>query len=93
VFLDARDGAVLDDPAPLAHAGPVTAAVILTDGGALTAAHDGNLYLWNLRTGRVARTIRGHVDAVRGFALTADGTAVFSAGDRAAKWWPLKVQK
>jgi WD40 repeat protein len=93
VFLDARDGSVLDDPAPLSHAGPVTAAAVLTDGEALTAAHDGNLYLWELRTGRAVRTIRGHVDAVRGFALAADGTAVVSAGDRAAKWWPLKVQK
>ena len=89
VFLDARDGSVLDDPQPLAHPSPVTAAAFTTDGGMLTAAHDGNLYLWNLGTGRVVRTVRGHVDAVRGIALAADGTAVFSAGDRSAKRWPM----
>jgi WD40 repeat protein len=89
VFVDARDGSVLDDPRALAHAGPITAAAVAADGGVLTAAHDGNLYLWNLRTSRVVQTVRGHVDAVRGFALAADGTAVISAGDRSAKWWPL----
>jgi WD40 repeat protein/beta-lactamase regulating signal transducer with metallopeptidase domain len=90
VFLDIRDGSILDSPRPLAHASPLTAAAYTPDGRLLTAAHDGNLYLWNLGGGQVERIIRGHVDAVRGVALTSDGASVFSAGDRAAKRWPLR---
>jgi WD40 repeat protein len=93
VFMDTRDGAVLDDPRPLAHPSPVTAAAYTAEGTVLTAAHDGNLYLWDLGKGRVVRTVRGHVDAVRGIALATDGTAVFSAGDRSAKRWPMGVEK
>ena len=92
VFWDPVAGAVRDAPRPLAHPGPVTAAAF-ADGQVLTAAHDGNLYLWDTAAGRVVRTIRGHADAVRGVALAADGTAVFSAGDRAAKRWPLNQEK
>jgi WD40 repeat protein/beta-lactamase regulating signal transducer with metallopeptidase domain len=90
VFWDPRDGSVRDAPRPLSHPGPVSAAAF-ADGNVLTAAHDGNLYLWDPAAGRVVRTIHGHVDAVRGVALAADGTAVFSAGDRAAKHWPLRT--
>ncbi len=93
VFLDARDGSVLDTPRSLAHPGPVTAAAFTPDNAVLTAAHDGNLYLWNPATAQVVRIIRGHVDAVRGVALVSDGTAVFSAGDKAAKKWPLLEKK
>ena len=89
VFWDPRDGSVREAPRPLSHPGPVTAAAFAPGGGVLTAAHDGNLYLWDAEAVKVVRTIRGHVDAVRGVALAADGSAVFSAGDRAAKRWPL----
>lgn len=92
VFLDARDGSVKADLRPLSHPGPVTAAAFTAAGEVLTAAHDGNLYVWDA-AGKVVRTIRGHVDAVRGVALAADGTAVFSAGDRSAKKWPMKSDK
>lgn len=89
VFLTARDGAPAGRLRPLAHAGPVTAAAFAADGRVLTAGRDGNLYVWDPAAAKVERTIRGHVDAVRGVALTADGTAVFSAGDRTAKKWPM----
>jgi WD40 repeat protein len=55
----------------------------------LTAAGDGNLYLWDPRAGRPLRTIRGHADAVRDVAMAPDRTAAFSAGDRAVKKWLL----
>jgi WD40 repeat protein len=92
VFVNTHDGWVLENLRPLAHPGPITAAAFTVDGHVLTAAHDGNLYLWNIQTGQAVRTIRGHVDAVRGVALAADGTAIFSAGDRAAKKWPLNTK-
>jgi WD40 repeat protein len=91
VFLDAHNGSVLDHLHPLAHPATITAAAFASAGTVLTAAHDGNLYLWNTKTARVLRIISGHVDSVRGVALVPDGSAVFSAGDRAAKKWPLGV--
>lgn len=90
VFMEARDGSVPESRSQLAHPSQVTAAAFVTAGEVLTAARDGNLYVWNLGTGRVVRIIRGHIDAVRGIALAADGSAVFSAGDRSAKKWPMK---
>jgi WD40 repeat protein/beta-lactamase regulating signal transducer with metallopeptidase domain len=90
VFWDARDGSVREAPRPLRHPGPITAAAFTADAGRLlTAAQDGNLYLWDLPAGKVAGTIRGHAGPVRGVALAPDGTAVFSAGDRAARRWPM----
>jgi WD40 repeat protein/beta-lactamase regulating signal transducer with metallopeptidase domain len=91
VFLDTRDGSVPESRPRLAHPSRVTAAAFTAD-GLLTAADDGNLYLWNPGTGRIVRTVRGHVDAVRGIALTADGRAVFSAGDKSAKKWPMATK-
>ena len=91
VFLDTHDGSILDRPRPLAHPATITAAAFTPDGGLLTAAHDGNLYLWSLKTSAVLRTINGHVESVRGVVLVSDGSAVFSAGDRAAKKWPLEA--
>ncbi len=93
VFVDARDGSVPRNRPRLAHPARITAVAFTADGSVLTAAHDGNLYLWDRATGRVVRTVRGHADAVRGIAPTADGTAVFSAGDRAAKKWPMTGEK
>jgi WD40 repeat protein len=92
VFWDARNGSVREDPQPLRHPGPITAAAFTADARhLLTAAQDGNLYLWELPAGRVAGTIRGHAGPVRAVALAPDGTAVFSAGDRAARRWPMPV--
>ncbi|MBN9119889.1 MAG: hypothetical protein J0I06_12135 [Planctomycetes bacterium] len=93
VFLDTRDGSVPENRPRLSHPSRVTAASFAADGGVVTAAHDGNLYVWDGQTGRVVRTVRGHADAVRGIVPTADGTAVFSAGDRSAKKWPMTVGK
>jgi WD40 repeat protein len=93
VFLAARDGSVRDRPRPLAHPGPVTAVAFTPDGLVLTAAHDGNLYVWDAADGRVVRTVRGHADPVRGFAVAPDGTAVFSAGGRAARQWPMGTKE
>ncbi len=91
VFLDAHDGSILDGAHPLAHPATITAAAFTTENTVLTAAHDGNLYLWDIKTARVLRIINGHVDSVKGVALIPDGTAVFSAGDRAAKKWTLEA--
>jgi WD40 repeat protein len=90
VFWDVARGAVREDQSPLAHPGPVTAAAYADDcGRVLTAARDGNLYLWDSGTGRVTGTVHAHADAVAGLALSPDRSAVFSAGDRAARRWAL----
>ncbi|HUR55429.1 MAG TPA: M56 family metallopeptidase, partial [Gemmataceae bacterium] len=85
VFVDTRTGLVRAGKLP--HPGPVTTATVTRDGRILTASHDGNLYVWD--AGRAVRVVRGHADQVRGVALAADGSAVYSACDRAAKRWPL----
>jgi WD40 repeat protein len=90
VFWDVRGGSVRTTPRPLGHPGPVTAVAFTPDAGRLlTASHDGNLYLWDLPSARVAGSIRGHCSPVRGVAVAPDGKAVFSAGDRAARRWPM----
>jgi WD40 repeat protein/beta-lactamase regulating signal transducer with metallopeptidase domain len=88
-FLQLRDGGLYPQGRPLVHPGPITAAAFVADGGLLTTARDGNLYLWDAATGQVVRTIRGHVQAVCGMALKSDGSAVISAGGRSAREWPL----
>jgi WD40 repeat protein len=90
VLWDSRTGDVVDESRPLQHAGPVS--VVAFGAGAdrlLTGSGDGNVYLWDVKSGRVANSIRAHAGGVRDLALTPDGTAVFSAGDRAARRWPL----
>jgi WD40 repeat protein/beta-lactamase regulating signal transducer with metallopeptidase domain len=90
VLWDTRTGEVVDDSRPLQHAGPVS--VVAFGAGPdrlLTGAGDGTVYLWDVKSGRIANSIRAHVGGVRALAVTQDGTAVFSAGDRAARRWPL----
>jgi WD40 repeat protein/beta-lactamase regulating signal transducer with metallopeptidase domain len=90
VFFDAREGTIRDGPRPLAHPGPVSAAAFSPDASrVLTAARDGNLYLWEIGTGRVSCTLRAHAGPVRGLALAPDGSAAYSAGDGSAKRWPM----
>ncbi|HXD89316.1 MAG TPA: M56 family metallopeptidase [Urbifossiella sp.] len=88
-FLDVRDGSSMGNYQELAHPGPIAAATFAARGQVLTAAGDGNLYLWDPRAGRPLRTIRGHADAVRDVAMAPDRTTAFSAGDRAVKKWLL----
>jgi WD40 repeat protein len=90
VLWDVRSGSVPDDSRALIHSGPVTAVAFAPGSDqVLTGARDGNMYIWELKTGRVTNTIRSHADVVRAVVLASDGTAVFSAGDRTARRWPL----
>ena len=86
IVVDARTGVVR--AGVLNHPAPVTGAAVAGDGRVVTAAHDGNVYVWD--EGRAVRVVRGHAGPVRGVALAADGSGVYTAGDRAAKRWNLK---
>jgi WD40 repeat protein/beta-lactamase regulating signal transducer with metallopeptidase domain len=92
VFWEPADGTVRDAGRPLTHPGPVLAAAFAPDGRAVvTAARDGNLYTWDAATGRLAGTVHAHHEAAAGLAVAADGAAVFTAGDRTARRWPLAI--
>ncbi|HTM21442.1 MAG TPA: hypothetical protein VL172_13070 [Kofleriaceae bacterium] len=59
--------------------------IALGDGRALSAGADGLLKLWELRTGKSLRTLRGHTGEVRAVAATAEGAASIAA-DGLRRW-------
>jgi WD40 repeat protein len=59
---------------------------------AITASSDGNLRLWDLVTGQLLHTLRGHKQGVTSVALTRDGQRALSGSeDCTLKLWDLKV--
>jgi WD40 repeat protein len=48
----------------------------------LTCGEDGNLILWNLATGEVVKEFRGHKNALRSCAISADGKQIMGGGGR-----------
>ena len=73
-----------------AHQGRVTALAFAPNGGLLaTAGEDGDVKLWNVRSGRgTPRTLRGHTGPVRAVSFSADGQRLISAGqDGAIRIW------
>jgi WD40 repeat protein len=53
----------------------------------VTAGHDGRVYVWDVGTGRPARQLHGHTDAVSAVAVSPDGASNYSAGDSAVLKW------
>jgi WD40 repeat protein len=74
---------------PLEHPGPVRAVALSPDGKtALTGcAGDGDLRLWDVKTGRVVR-VAAHAAQITAVAFRRDGKALASgSGDRTARLW------
>jgi WD40 repeat protein/beta-lactamase regulating signal transducer with metallopeptidase domain len=90
VFWDVADGSVREGRPALVHPGPVGRAVLTPDGSlAVTAGNDGTVRVFDAATARVVLAIHGHAEPVASVAVAPDGTALYSAGDRAARRWPI----
>jgi WD40 repeat protein len=77
--------------ATVRHDGPVTA-VALSAGGKLlaTGGEDRVVRLWNVRTGKLLRALRGHVGPIAALAFSRRGTLLGSAStDGEARVWGL----
>src|SRR5436190_24030918 len=68
------------------HNGPITA-LTFHPGGRLVAsgATDQTILVWDLLSGKIVRRFRGHFDAIRALAFSADGAKLYSV-DAAANF-------
>jgi WD40 repeat protein len=74
----------------LREPGAVTDLALGPDGSYLAACTGRSVDLWDLGTGQVARTFRGHAGAVRCVAIGRDGRRAASAGDdRVVRIWEV----
>jgi hypothetical protein len=63
------------------HDGAVRALAVTPDGSRLvTGGDDHAIRIWNLASGRLERTLQGHLDSVRAVAVTPDGRRIISGG-------------
>ena len=64
------------------HTGRVRSLALTPDGTkAISGSDDHTLKVWDLRRGKLERTIIGHSDAVRAVAVLPDGERAISASD------------
>ena len=58
----------------------------------MSASSDSTLKVWDMKTGRTLRTLKGHADGVLDVALTSDGKRAVSASlDNTVKVWNLET--
>ena len=63
------------------HDGPVRAVAVTPDGRRLvTGGDDHAIKVWDRASGRLERTLNGHLDSVRAVAITPDGRRIISGG-------------
>jgi len=69
-----------------------TATVAITPDGRriVSGSHDHRVRIWDLASGQLERTLKGHTDQVLSVAVTPDGSRIVSAGkDRTVRIWEL----
>jgi WD40 repeat protein len=66
----------------------VTALAVLAD-GRVVSAFGWTLRVWDLATGEIAKTLKGHTDEVTALAMLPDGRAVSGSGDTTLRVWDL----
>ncbi|MBB4002004.1 c-type cytochrome [Aurantimonas endophytica] len=72
------------------HDGAVNAAILLTDGRAVTGGEDGRIAIWTADHTRPERILEGHQGPIVALSLSADGQFLGSAAwDGTARIWPL----
>jgi len=73
--------------------GPVTSVANLADGGAITAAGDGSIRVWDDK-GKEVRKLEGHAGGVAALVMAADGKTAFTAGtDGTVRAWDVAAGK
>lgn len=74
------------------HKSEVVWVAVAPDGRrAISAHHDWLLRVWDLESGKLTTSLKGHSDSVRGVAMTADGrTAISGSYDRTVRTWNLE---
>src|SRR5262249_58753243 len=73
----------------------VSAVAFAPDAGSLASgSRDGVVKVWDTRTGRETRTLRGHSEQVRGVAFSPDGTRLASADqDGTVRVWDAAADR
>ncbi len=79
----------------VSHNGPVYALTFTPSGTQLiSAGADQNIRIWDIRTGRLMRTLHGHSDSVTSIALSPDAkTLVSGSTDQTIGVWSLETGK
>jgi WD40 repeat protein len=75
------------------HIGPVTCLAFSRDGARLASGSaDRTIRVWDLATGRTARTLEGHTDKVAAVCFSPDGRTVYSGGhDKTVRVWDAET--
>jgi WD40 repeat protein len=74
------------------HDGPVSAVAVTPDGSRIVSGSDTAIRIWDLATGHLERTLRGHefsVYSVEAVAITPDGTRIVSSSYNTVRVWDL----
>jgi len=56
----------------------------------VSASDDRTVRVWDLRTGKLRQTLRGHTAAVISLAISPDGRRAVSGSKNELKFWELK---
>ena len=57
-----------------------------------SSSFDQSIILWDVPTGQIVKTLKGHTDAVSGIAFSPDGARLASAShDQTAKVWDVQT--
>lgn len=74
------------------HDSPVLAVACAADGSLLASGSWGDIKLWDTRSGRLMRTLKGYTDAVTALAFLPDRTRLVSGGvDGVVKLWDVST--
>ncbi len=70
------------------HNDAIKCLLLLKDGNTLaSASQDKTIKLWNIKTGKLIKTLEGHTDCVNSLALLANGQMISASADKSLIIW------